>query len=153
MKINALKYWPVAALLAVLLTAAAGRAQTLPLNSGTNLSSVVFFDPPYEQQVMVRLSGAEMTSLPDAIYDVKKLKIEKYNRDGKLFAVAQAPTCLYAVQDEVASSAGHLELNIYDGKVLVQGDGFLWQQSESSLVISNHVHTVIKTGTWKLQTL
>jgi hypothetical protein len=123
-----------------------------PVGSGTNVTSVMYFDPPNEQQIKVRLSGAEMSSLPGAMYDVKKLKIERFGEDGKLQAVAVAPECIYAPMDGVANSDGPLELTMEDGKMRLQGQGFQWQQEQSLLVISNRVHTIIKMGNWKLTT-
>ena len=49
---------------AFLMLALKGLAQLMPVSSGTNFSTVVYCDPPYEQQVKARLSGAEMVSLP-----------------------------------------------------------------------------------------
>jgi hypothetical protein len=145
--------------LSLLLLAADALAQLLPMSSGstmgagTNLSSVMYFEPPNEQHVEMRLTGAEMSPLPGvAQYDVKKLKIEKYGLNGKLQAVAIAPECIYAPLDGVASSTGHLELILGEGKIRTQSDGFLWQRNEQSLIFSNHVQTVIKMGTWKLTT-
>jgi hypothetical protein len=37
-----------------------------------------------------------------------------------------------------------------DGQIRTDGDGFLWQQADNSLTISNNVHTVIKTGSLKM---
>jgi hypothetical protein len=96
------------------------------------------------------MSGSEMSPLPGvALYDVKNLKIEKYKLDGALEAVAQAPECVYAPLDGMASSTGHLDLTLGGGKIRTQSEGFLWQRDEQSLSFSNHVHTVINMGTWK----
>jgi hypothetical protein len=150
---GAKKLFFAAVALSLLLFAAQARAQLLDMGSGTNLSSVMYFEPPHEQQVEVRLSGAEMSPLPGvALYDVKKLKIEEYGKDGKLEAVAQTPECIYAPLDGVASSPGHLDLSLDGGKIHLQGEGFLWQRNDQSLIVSNQVHTVIKMGTWKLTT-
>jgi hypothetical protein len=127
-------------------------SQLFPTGSGTNLSSVVYFDPPHEQQVKLRLTGAEMTTLPGTLYEVKKLKIEQFGTNGVLEAVAEAPECTYAPLDGIASSPGHLEMSLGNGKIHVQGEGFSWQQNDSSMVISNQQHTVIKMGAWKLPT-
>lgn len=138
-----------------LLAAVNGWAQALPVGvvgSGTNLSSVMYFEPPNEQLMKMRLTGAGMSPLPGAMYDVRQLKIEKFDLGGKLEAVVQAPRCIYAPLDEVASSSGHLDLTLGNGKIHLQGEGFLWQQSESRLTISNQVSTVIKMGTWQLTT-
>ena len=113
----------------------------------------MYFDPPYEQQIKFRLSGAEMTPLPGTLFDVKKLIVQQFSVDGKLQAVVEAPQCNYAQLDNVASSAGPLDLKLDGGRIHVQGEGFLWRQTEQSLIISNQVRTVIKMGDWKLKTL
>ncbi len=142
----------VSATLVFFLAAEIAGAQPLPSGLGyaTNFSSAAYFEPPNEQQVKIRLSGAEASPLPGTLFDLKKMKVEKFGADGKLEAVVLAPQCIYAPLDGVATSAGHLEFHSGDGKFRVEGDGFLWQQNESSLVISNHVRSVIKTGNLKL---
>jgi hypothetical protein len=159
----------VLAALALCLFPPAGRTQlpSVPLAGPVQkLSSVTYFEPPDEQQINLRLSGAEMSPLPGALFDVKQLKVEQFNREGKLQAVVRAPQCLYTL-DGVASSAGPLDLSLDEDRVHIQGEGFLWQQKEHSvvtsnqvqtvmapsLVISNQVRTVIKMGNWKLTTL
>lgn len=130
---------------------AQAQEQAVPLSgTATRLTSVTYFDPPNDQQVKVRLSGAEMTPLPGALFDVKDLVIEKYNLHGRREAVVQAPHCTYAQLDGVASSPGHLEVSLGDDKIHIEGDGFLWSEKNQLLVISNHVHTIIKTGFWNL---
>lgn len=145
----------VASALAFFLLTVVVRTQPSSLGSGTisfstNLSSVIYFEPPNDQMVKLRLSGAEMSSLPGTLYDVKKLKIEQFKLNGKLEAVALAPQCYYAPMDGVANSPGHLDLTLGDGKIHTQGEGFLWQQNDSLLIISNNVYSVIEPGTWKL---
>jgi hypothetical protein len=44
----------------------------------------------------------------------------------------------------VANSPGHLQVQTGDGKFRVEGDGFLWRQSDSFLTISNNVRTVVE---------
>ena len=143
----------VAAALAVCFLPGAGHTQlqSVPLTGpATRLSSVTYFEPPNEQQIKLRLSGAEMAPLPGTLFDVKQLTVEQFNPNGKLQAVVEAPECIYAPLDGVASSAGHLKLKLMGDRIHVEGDGFLWRQADNSLAISNHVSTVIKTGTWML---
>jgi hypothetical protein len=133
------------------LLAAAAPAQMPQLKQATVFSQVQYFEPPHEQQVKMRLSGAEASPLPGALYDLKEMKVEKFSTAGRLEAVVLAPQCTYAPLDSVAYSAGHLELKSGDGKFHfhVEGDGFLWQQNESLLVISNHQRTVIEFSSVK----
>jgi hypothetical protein len=151
MKPGVKKYFFAAAAASFFLAAAGAQAQSesLPLGYATNFSSVAYFEPPHEQQVKMRLSGTEASPLPDSLFDLKKMKVEIFSSDGKLAAVMQAPQCTYAPLDSVASSAGHMELKSGDGKFRVEGDGFLLQQNEHTLVISNHVRTVIELSSAK----
>lgn len=152
MKRGAEKYFFAAAAVCFFWVAGA-RAQSLPpVGYATNFSSVTYFEPPHEQKVAYRLSGAEAMPLPDAKLDLKKMRVEKFNADGKLEAIVEAPQCIYTL-DGVASSAGRMQLKTGDGKFRLEGDGFMWQQSDRSLNISNHVHTVIKIGITNLTIL
>jgi hypothetical protein len=153
MKLTAQAVFYAVAVVCLLGAAAGAVAQDLPVGSGTNLSSVMFFDPPNEQLVKMRLTGAEMTPLPGAKYEVKELKIEWFGMDGQVRAVAETPQCVYARFGGTANSPGHLALSLDEGRIRTQGDGFLWRQDETSLTISNRVHTVIKMGNAKVPTL
>jgi hypothetical protein len=118
-------------------------AQSPPVGHATDFTSESYFEPPHEQQVKMRLSGAEAVPLPGGLLDVKKLKVETFNVAGKSEVVVSAPQCTYAMLDGVANSAGRLEVLALDGKLHVAGEGFLWRQAEASLTISNHVRTTI----------
>ncbi|HUC83785.1 MAG TPA: hypothetical protein VL970_01225 [Candidatus Acidoferrales bacterium] len=126
-------------------------SQHVPLSGpATRLSEVEYWPYPQDKQVKLRLEGAKMDPLPETKFDVKELKVIMFSKTGKLQAVVEAPQCVYAPMDGVATSAGHLQLKLEEDKVHIEGDGFLWRQNENSLDISNNVYTVIKTGAWKL---
>ena len=92
------------------------------------------------------MSGAEAQPLPGGILIIKQLKLETFHTNGTPQAVVEAPECIYDTVNDTANSAGHLHLQNGDGTLRTDGDGFLWRQEDSSLTISNHVHTVIVTG-------
>jgi hypothetical protein len=119
-------------------------AQSDVLRHATDFTSDQYFEPPNQQRVKMRLTGTSASPLPGGALDIANLKIETFNLSGQSEAVVHAPECIYAPYDGLASSAGHLELQTADGKIVVTGDGFLWRQSDNSLTISNNVHTVIK---------
>jgi hypothetical protein len=148
MKPGGLTFWLLLAALIFFIAVASNRAQQPEVGRATDFSSDMYFEPPNEQQVKMRLSGTEALPLPGGLLDVRELKVEVFSTNGTPQLLAQAPQCDYAPLDGVASSAGRLELRSGDGKFRVEGDGFLflWRKSQSSLVISNHVHTVIETG-------
>src|SRR5665213_870370 len=151
MKTGGKKFWLAAAVI-FFIVVASDRAQQATLDGVNSLhassgfTSDMYFEPPHDQQVKMRLSGAEASPLPDGLLDVKNLKVEVFNTNGVQQLQALAPQCTYAPLDGVASSAGHLELRSGDGQFRVGGDGFLflWRQRQSTLVISNHVQTVIE---------
>lgn len=132
--------------------ALADRAQQIPGGHATEFSSNSYFDPPHERQVKMKLSGAEASPLPGGRLDIRQLQVETFDVAGKPEVIIRAPQCTYSPLERkpCASSPGHLELQTADGKMRTEGDGFLWQQADNSLTISNNVHTVIKAGIWKM---
>jgi hypothetical protein len=139
--------------LCFLLAATGDRGQSIPTGlrgSTTNITQVMYYEPPHEQQVKLRLTGAEMSPLPGALFEIRQLQVLQYAADGRLQAAAESPQCIFAPMDNVASSTNHLVLKSGDGKLSIAGDGYLWRQSDNSLIISNNVYAVLKTGTWKM---
>ncbi len=134
---------------AVLLAAGLNYAQQIPAARAKNFTSHTYYEPPNERQMKLKLSGAEASPLPGGLQDIRELTIETYDVSGKTEAIVKAPQCTYSLFDGVASSPGHIELKSGDGRFFTEGDGFLWRQADSLLIISNHVHTVIKGGTFK----
>jgi hypothetical protein len=124
--------------------AAVVRAQQNAEGHASDFSSVEYFDAPNEKQMKSRLSGAEASPEAGGLLEINHLKLEKFDTNGVTEAVVEAPECVYDMQNGVASSAGHLQLRSGDGNLQIEGDGFLWRQTNQWLTISNHVQTVIK---------
>jgi len=143
MKTGAATFCLALGVAAFLLATANGRAQPIPAGQAKDFTSSTYFEPPHEQQVKMKLSGAEAVPLAGFMWDVKQLHIETFDESGKLEMVVRAPQCSYALGG-VASSPGRLELQAGDGKFRVSGVGFLWRQTESLLIISNDVHSVVE---------
>jgi hypothetical protein len=118
--------------------------QPAVLGHATDFTSDEYFEPPNQQRVKMRLSGASASPLPGGLLDITDLRIETFNLSGRSEEVVRAPECIYAPYDGLANSAGHVDMATSDGKIAISGDGFLWRQSDNSLTISNNVHTVIK---------
>lgn len=152
MKSNRSRYgwWLLAAMLAFI-AVARNHAQQVPMGQATAFTTDMYYEQPYEQQVELRLSGSE--ALPDGSeLDIKNLKVEYFSTNGTRQVVARAPQCTYAPLDQVAHSPGHLNLDSGDGRFHLEGEGFgfVFEATNSTLVISNHVHTVIQTEMFKL---
>lgn len=114
-------------------------------NRTQNFSSVEYYAPPHQTQMKSRLSGAEAQPEGGLLF-IKQLKLEMFNTNGILQAVIEAPDCIYDTAHNTANSAGHLQLRTGDGKIRVEGDGFLWRRDDSFLTISNHQHTAMEIG-------
>ena len=144
MKLNAATLCRASALAIFLFAGTGAPAQTLPAGHAMGFTTESYFEAPHDQQVKIKLSGADASPLPGGLLDVKQMRVETFTADGKPELVVRAPQCTYAPLDGgVASSAGHIELQTADGKFHVEGEGFLWRQNDSSLTISNRVRTLI----------
>jgi hypothetical protein len=128
------------------------RAQQPPVSHAQDFSTYVYYKPPNEQLVEAHLSGTNALPLPGGLLDMKELMIQTYNTNGALEITARAPQCTYDLRKGTASSPGHLQLVSGDGAYQLEGDGFLfvWRTNETSLMLSNNVHTVIQNGILRL---
>jgi len=111
--------------------------------SATGFSSVDYYPAPHEQQVKERLSGAEAQPLAGGLLLIKQLRLETFAEDGKPETIVTAPECTYDSPNGVAYSAGPLRVDSADGNFQLEGEGFLWHQTNSCLNISNSVRAVI----------
>jgi hypothetical protein len=140
---------PIALIAGVVLLFAAvpsGRAQQNGPQHASDFTSTEYFEPPHQQKIKSILSGAEALPQPGGLLIIKQLKLETFNLDGKLEITIMAPECIYDTFKGVANSPGHLQVHAGDGKFHVEGEGFLWRQSDQFLTISNNVRTVIENG-------
>jgi len=129
-----------------LAAAAAIGGQTNSSATDPGFSLVAYYEAPYQQQMKSRLSGAKV--LPQAanwsVMAIQQFKLETFGEDGKTLFLITGPDCVYDTVNGVASSPGHLEMQSGDGNFFTEGDGFLWREADSWLMISNSVRTVIK---------
>jgi len=124
------------------------RAQQPAKGHANDFSSVEYFEPPHQTLIKTRLSGAQAEPMGELLV-IQQLKLETFDSNGVPGLVVKAPHCVYDTIHGLASSAGHLRLETADGSSHVEGDGFLWRQTNSFLTISNNVQTVIEAGAKK----
>ena len=135
---------------AVLFLAATDGDPQMASVAPNGFTSVEYYAQPNQTRVKSRMSGAEAQPLAGGQLAVKQLKLETFSTNGSPQVVVEAPECVYDMVNRTANSAGHLQLQNGDGKLRVEGDGFLWRQDDSSLTLSNNVYSAIKTSVWKL---
>jgi hypothetical protein len=130
---------------AILLAAVSSqRAQQNATGRANDFTSVEYFEPPNQKQMKSRLSGANAQPEAGGVLIIRQLKLELFNTDGSVKIIARAPRCVYDMMNGVANSPGKLQLQSGDGKLRVEGDGFLWRQNDSWLTLSNNVRTEIE---------
>jgi len=128
------------------LTATNDRAQSTPAGHAPNgFTAIDYYEAPNQMQMRSRLSGAETQPITGGLLIVKGLKLEMFTTNGQSQVIVHAPECIYNTIKHTANSPGRLSLQNGDGRIRVEGNGFLWQQDDSILTISNAVHTTIES--------
>jgi hypothetical protein len=149
-KTNSLRVIPfifgVMAAILFFLAAAGTRAQPLPTGADAgDFSSVEYFDAPHQQQIKSEISGAEAEPVEGGLLRIKQMKLERFEVDGKAQLIVNAPECVYNPANGEAYSPGEVHMQTFgDQQLWMDGQGFLWRQSESFLIISNHVQTIFQ---------
>lgn len=127
------------------LVAAVALAQTPSLFGRVNDFKVPEFYPaPNQKQLKSRVHGAVAEPNPDGTIKITKLRVETFKEDGTLEGLVQAPECIYNMKTREASSVGRIEAQTGDGRMRIEGEGFLLTVTNKSLTISNNVRTVIE---------
>ena len=118
-----------------------GRAQ--PVVGGQGFKFAEYYDPPHESQMKSLLEGARAQRQPDGRIQVTEAKWRTFRENGAGELAVEAPECVYDSGQRSISSSGPLRVQTADGKFSIQGEGFRWQQTNSTLLVSNRVHTII----------
>ena len=91
------------------------------------------------------IMGQEGRHLSNRVYLVTRMQLEHYELNGQTNLVAQAPECLFNLEDRIAWSTGRLEIVAMNGAMKVEGnEGFEVLMTNSVLTLSNRVRTVIQ---------
>lgn len=93
------------------------------------------------------ISGEHGRHLSNSIYLVTGMRLEHYEFEGVTNLQARAPECLFDTDTRVAWSTGRLEIVGMGGALTIHGNqGFQASLTNSILIISNRVRTVIERG-------
>ncbi len=103
-----------------------------------------YFGPPQETRMKTLLEGAdaELQTGGHRAW-LHGLKLQLFNEDGTVQLVVHAPHCFYDYVQKTVYSDGPLEVQSGDGRIFFEGEGFLLQMTNSTLTLSNRVHTII----------
>ncbi len=136
----------LACMLALSVARSAERGQTAQPGIGevSNFSTSEYYEPPNERQVKFQLTGANARRLTGGKVLLSQMQLETFRETGQRDTIIEAPECTYDTLQRVASSPGQLHVRSGDGRLTVDGEGFLWQQDNSLLTVSNQVRALVQ---------
>src|ERR1041384_2691402 len=100
--------------------------------------------PPHENEIKSLLEAATAFRLPDEQVALTNAVLRTFRENGQPDLTAKAAYALCNLDAHSASSPGPLQAATADGKFSIVGEGFLWQQTNATLVISNRVRTEVQ---------
>jgi hypothetical protein len=119
-------------------------AQPLPFGKITNWKFQDFFDAPDQSKVRAYAQGAQAVPGSASTILVSNLHIETFQVDGTRESIIDAPECIFNYVSRTAMSAGAVNARTADGRIRLEGTGFLLTLTNKSLIISNNLKTAIR---------
>lgn len=109
------------------------------------------YPPPNQVRMKSLLEGAQAQALNATQYLVTEAKLQTFQTNGHRELLVETPQCIYNSAQRSVSSSETLRVSAGEGKFSIAGEGFLWQQTNASLalsnsaglVISNQVHSIV----------
>ena len=130
----------VGLVLGLVMFASPGRSQ--PAGPGHGLKFTEYY-PPQQTQLKSVLECARAQPQPNGRYLLTDAKWRTFGENGEGQMTAAAPECVYDSGQRLINSAGPLNVQVAEGKFTIEGVGFLFQQTNSTLWVSNQVHTIL----------
>lgn len=112
---------------------------------GSNFSLSEYFPGTNYTKLQHKLSAAQARSLPGNRQLLTDVKLQAFKLTGELELVIEVPECVFDQTNKTVGSPGALQVQSGDGRFRIAGDGFLYRQGESRVVISNRVHAIVET--------
>jgi lipopolysaccharide export system protein LptA len=105
------------------------------------------YPPPHEEQTHARIEGAKALVFPSGSALISEgVTVHTFTETNTPQYEIRARECFYNVTNHSVNSAGPIQMQTADGKFFIEGVGFVWVETNSSLVISNKVHTLLQSG-------
>ena len=102
------------------------------------------YEPPHETQIKSLLEGAKARRIAEGLWLLTDARVTTFRFTGEPDLLVKTPQCFFNQTSNTASSPGPLHAQMADGSFSIEGVGFQWRQTNSSLIISNQVHTVVR---------
>ncbi|HVV70120.1 MAG TPA: LptA/OstA family protein [Verrucomicrobiae bacterium] len=129
--------------IALIFTVSTARVGAQAFGPTKNYRIAQFYDPPHESQKKSLLEGETARRLPDGRWSLTNATVRTFSLRGEPDLIATTPECLYNPEAHSVDSTGPLHAQLANGSFAIEGEGFLWQETNSCLLLSNRVHTVV----------
>lgn len=107
------------------------------------LFTVPVYDRVDKSRLVARLSGEGDIKLSSQQV-LETVRFEYFDAQGRTNLLIRGTNCVYDTRNRTASSPDPIQLRTGDGRLELQGQGFLWWQTNNDLVISNQVETTVR---------
>ena len=128
--------------LGLVMFASPGRTQPVGVGPAQGLKFTEYY-PSRQPQLKSVLECARAQPQPNGRYLVTDAKWRTFRENGEGEMTVAAPECVYDSARRLISSSGPLHVQAAEGKFSIEGEGFLFQQTNSTLWVSNRVHTIL----------
>jgi hypothetical protein len=112
-----------------------------------------YYDKPNSGKLRSLLTGTVPALQPDGTLRLATVRLMTFDLDGTTNLVFTGTNCLLDAKNRIVYSADRLEMRTGDERLYVSGTGFLFRQTNSQIIISNQVHTIIRGAPGPLSTL
>src|SRR5262245_47525584 len=111
---------------------------------GSGLRFPEYYDPPNERQLKTLVQGAKAQPLEGGRVLFTDARVQTWRATGEPEMEISAPECVYDPKFKAITSPGTIRVGTADGNFTITGEGFVWQQTNSTFVISNRVRTLVQ---------
>jgi len=130
---------------ALALSALVASAQQANFGKGRNFKvSPEFYPAPNAAQMKSLLQGAEAEPQLGGKVLIRQAKLQTFKATGETELMVETPECVYDSVAREINSSGTIKAQSGDSRFSLEGRGWLWRQTNSSLLISNDVRAVLQ---------
>lgn len=125
-------------------------AQLPAVGAAEGFDANEYFPAPDSTLLHWRITGVKAEPLDRARALLSGMKLQMFLKNGETELAVDAAECLYDSAKRIASSPGKLKVLVNEGRFVIEGEGFLWQQTQETnwtLTISNQVHATVQRPT------
>ncbi|MCX8107875.1 MAG: hypothetical protein N3G20_03635, partial [Verrucomicrobiae bacterium] len=108
-----------------------------------------FVVPVYEKgssRVIAVLHGRGRFDIATSRQVLNTVQVDYKDAIGQTNLVVLGTNCLYDFRSKTAVSSDLIRITTGDGRLRLEGMGFIWYQTNNNLVVSNDVHTIVQKG-------